>query len=201
MEITVDMVKTLRDRTGAGVLDCKNALTETEGDFETAIKLLRERGLAQVARKAHRAVGEGLIEAYVHTGGRIASLVELNCETDFVARTEDFRNLAHDVAMQVAATNPKFLDAEEVPDEIMDVMREELKAQVEENVPAHVVDRVVEGRLKKHLTQASLLQQPFIKNEDMTVADLVNEKIARLGENIKVRRFVRYELGQGGAGG
>jgi len=196
MEITVDMVKTLRDRTGAGVLDCKNALTETEGDFETAIKLLRERGLAKVARKAHRAVGEGLIEAYVHTGGRIASLVELNCETDFVARTEDFRNLAHDVAMQVAATNPKFLDAEEVPDEIMDVMREELKAQVEENVPAHVVDRVVEGRLKKHLTQASLLQQPFIKNEDMTVADLVNEKIARLGENIKVRRFVRYELGQ-----
>lgn len=196
MEITVDMVKTLRERTGAGVLDCKNALTEAGGDFEAAIKLLRERGLAKVAKKASRAVGEGLIEAYVHTGGRIAALVELNCETDFVARTGEFRDLAHNVAMQVAATDPKFLDAEAVPDEMMDAMRAQLRAEVEEGIPAQVIDRVVEGRLKKQLAQASLLQQPFIKDEDMTVRDLVNEKIARLGENIKIRRFVRYELGQ-----
>jgi elongation factor Ts len=196
MEITVDMVKTLRERTGAGVLDCKNALTDAGGDFEVAIKLLRERGLAKVAKKASRVVGEGLIEAYVHTGGRIASLVELNCETDFVARTEEFRDLAHNIAMQVAAADPKFLDADAVPDDVLDAMRAELKAQIEDGIPAEMVDRVVEGRLKKQLAQVSLLQQPFIKDEGMTVGDLVNEKIARLGENIKVRRFVRYELGR-----
>lgn len=196
MEITVGMVKTLRERTGAGVLDCKNALAETGGDYEAAIKLLREHGLAKVAKKAERVAEEGLIEAYVHTGGRIATLVELNCETDFVARTEEFRALAHDVAMQVAATNPKFLDAGAMPDEVLDGMRAKLKSEVEEDVPAHVVDRVIEGRLRKTLTQVSLLQQPFIKDEGKTVGDLINNKIAKLGENIKIRRFVRFELGQ-----
>ena len=197
MEITASMVKELRESTGAGVLDCKRALEETGGDFEKAIQVLRRRGLAIAAKKSGRATEEGLIEAYVHPGGRIAALIELNCETDFVARTEDFKGLAHDLAMQVAATDPQYIAPEDIPPDVLEEEKAKYRAQAQEmGKPPHVVERIVEGKLKSFYDEVCLLRQPFIKDDDITVNELIAEKIAKLGENIVVRRFVRYELGK-----
>ncbi len=198
MEITVDMVKELRARTGAGVLECKKTLEETNGDFDRAVQLLRERGLAKAAKKVGREAREGIIEAYVHPGGRLASLVELNCETDFVARTEEFQALAHDLAMQVAATAPLYVDADQVPQEVLERERATYRAEMEnQGKPSHIVDRIVDNKLEKFLDQVCLLRQQFIKDEGMTVQDLITSKIAQLGENIVVRRFARFEVGEG----
>ena len=198
MKITTSMVKELREATGAGVLDCKQALEATNGDFDQAIERLREKGLATAARKAGRVAKDGVIESYVHAGSRVAALIEVNCETDFVARTDDFKQLAHDLAMQVVAARPRYLSPEDIPDEEIQRERNIYRAQVAEmgNKPDHVVDRIVEGKLQKYYEEVCLLRQPFIKDEGPTVQDLIIQMIAKLGENIVVRRFVRFELGE-----
>jgi elongation factor Ts len=190
------MVKELRERTGAGVLECKKALEEFGGDFDKAAESLRVKGLAIAARKVDRVAREGLIEAYVHGGGRVASLVELNCETDFVARTQEFRTLAHDLAMQVVAAEPQYLAPADVPSETLAAKRAEFYSEAQGDGRAgEEIESIVAGRLEKYLAQVCLLRQPFIKDERHTVQELINDGIAKLGENIVVRRFVRYELG------
>jgi len=196
--VSAALVKELRELTGAGMLDCKKALEEAGGDLNRAKDILREKGLAAAAKKAGRATTEGLIESYIHGGGRIGVLVEVNCETDFVAKTDAFREFVRDVAMQIAASNPRYLRREDVPPEDLEREREILRAQaLNEGKPAHIVDKIVEGRLNKFYEEYCLLEQPFIKNPDITVAQLLNEKISVIGENIQIRRFVRYELGEG----
>ncbi len=196
--ITAEMVKDLRERTGAGMMDCKKALTETGGDMEKAIDFLREKGLAAAAKRAGRVAAEGVVEAYIHGAGRIGVMLELNCETDFVAKTDDFRALAKDLAMQVAAANPSFVRREEVPAEVIAHEREVLRAQaMNEGKPAHIAEKMVEGRLEKYYKENCLMEQPFIKDPDTTVTQLITAKIAKIGENISVRRFVRYQLGEG----
>jgi len=194
MAITVDMVKELRERTGAGVLDCRNALQEVGGDFDKAATLLRKKGLAIAAKKADREAKEGLVEAYIHGGGRLGVLLELNCETDFVARTADFRELAHDLAMQIAATNPQYLTPQDIPTDVLERQRRREREQVEGDKPEEVVERILEGKLKKYYQEVCLLEQPFIKDESVVIGELITAKIAKLGENIKVRRFERFEL-------
>ncbi|MCJ7619251.1 MAG: translation elongation factor Ts [Anaerolineae bacterium] len=194
MAITVDMVKELRERTGAGVLDCRNALQEVGGDFDKAATLLRKKGLAIAAKKAEREAKEGLVEAYIHGGGRLGVLLELNCETDFVARTADFRELAHDLAMQIAATNPQYLTPQDIPTDVLEGQRRREREQVEGDKPEEVVERILEGKLKKYYQEVCLLEQPFIKDEGVSIRELMTAKIAKLGENIKVRRFARFEL-------
>lgn len=194
MAITVDMVKELRERTGAGVLDCRNALQEVGGDFDKAATLLRKKGLAIAAKKAEREAKEGLVEAYVHGGGRLGVLLELNCETDFVARTADFRELAHDLAMQIAATNPQYLTPQDIPTDVLEGQRRREREQVEGDKPEEVVERILEGKLKKYYQEVCLLEQPFIRDEGVSIRELITAKIAKLGENIKVRRFARFEL-------
>lgn len=196
-EVTAAMVKELRERTGAGMMDCKRALGETGGDMEKAVSYLREKGLAAAARKAGRVAAEGIVDSYIHLTGRVGVLIEVNCETDFVARTDDFRSFVHDLAMQVAASRPEFIRREDVPVEIVEKEKEILAAQVkEEDKPEKVVQKIVEGRLEKFFKETCLLEQPFIKNPDITVQQLLNEQITRLGENMLVRRFTRYELGE-----
>jgi elongation factor Ts len=195
MDITVDMIKELRQLTGAGVLDCRNALAEVEGDFDNAEKLLKKKGLAIAAKKAEREAKEGLVEAYIHGGGKLGVLLELNCETDFVARTDDFRELAHDLAMQIAATDPHHLDPQNIPPETIERERQRQREQIEGDKPEEVMQRILEGKLKKYYEEVCLLEQPFIKDEDVTIRDLIASKIAKLGENIKVRRYARFELG------
>jgi elongation factor Ts len=194
MAITVDMVRELRQRTGAGVLDCRNALEEAGGDFDKAATLLRKKGLAIAAKKAEREANEGLVEAYVHGGGRLGVLLELNCETDFVARTPDFRELAHDLAMQIAATNPRYLSPQDIPADVVESQRQREREQVEGDKPDEVVERILEGKVKKYYQEVCLMEQPFIKDEGVIIAELITSKIAKLGENIKVRRFARFEL-------
>lgn len=196
--ITAEMVKMLRERTGAGMMDCKRALVETDGDIEKAIDELRTKGLAQAAKKAGRVASEGVVTSYIHGGGRIGVLVEVNCETDFVAKTNDFKQLAYDIAMQVAAANPEYLNRESVPQEIIDREKEVLKAQaLEEGKPEKVIEKMVAGRVEKYFKERCLLEQDFIKDLDKSVQDLINENIARMGENITIRRFARYEVGEG----
>ncbi|MBC7106681.1 MAG: translation elongation factor Ts [Firmicutes bacterium] len=198
MEVPAAQVKELRERTGAGMLACKQALVEAGGDMERAITILREKGLAAAAKKAGRAANDGLVEAYIHGGGRIGVLVEVNCETDFVARTEEFRTLARDLAMQIAAARPEYIRREDVPEEVVVKEKAILRAQaLREGKPEKVVDRMVEGRLEKFFKEQCLLEQPFIRDPNITVGQLITEKIARLGENITVRRFARFELGEG----
>lgn len=197
MAITMDMIKELRSKTGAGVLDCRNALQETGGDFEKAVALLREKGLAVAAKKAEREAREGIIGSYVHTGSKVAALVELNCETDFVARTDEFQQLAKDLAMQVVAVNPLYVSPEDIPEDVLEQKKAEYRAQVTESgKPESVIERIVEGKLEKFYEEACLLRQPFIRDEGITVQDLITQAIAKLGENIVVRRFVRFEIGQ-----
>jgi elongation factor Ts len=198
MEISAAMVKELRERTGAGMMDCKKALTEAGGDMERAIELLREKGLASAAKKAGRVAAEGIIEAYIHAGGRIGVLVEVNCETDFVAKNADFREFVHDVAMHIAAANPQYVRREEVPAEVVEREREILRTQtLNEGKPEHIVDKIVEGRIDKFFKEVCLLEQPFVKDPDKTVDQLVKEKIAQIGENISIRRFSRFVVGEG----
>lgn len=192
-----EMVKALRERTGAGVLDCKRALEETGGDLEEATRLLRQRGLAIAAKKAGRLAEEGLVEAYIHAGGRLGALVEINCETDFVARTEEFQRIAHDLAMQVVASNPHYLRPEDVPPEVIEEKKRLFLSELEaQNKPEHLWERIVEGKLERYYDQVCLLRQPFIKDEGLTVEEVITEGIAKLGENIVIRRFARYELGE-----
>lgn len=196
--ITAGMVKDLRERTGAGMMDCKKALSETNGDMEKAVDYLREKGLAAAAKKASRIASEGLVEAYIHGAGRIGVLVEVNCETDFVAKTDDFKSLVRDIAMQIAAANPSYVSREEVSEEVLNHEREILRAQaLNEGKPAHIVEKMIEGRLKKFYEEACLLDQTFIKDPDKTIAQLITERVAKIGENIAVRRFTRYQLGEG----
>ena len=197
-DISAQAVKELRERTGAGFMDCKRALEETGGDIEAAVALLRERGQAAAAKKAGRDVREGLIGSYIHTGGRIGVLIEVNCETDFVARTEQFQQLVRNLAVQVAATYPRFVDVRDIPDDVLAARRAELLGAADVAAkPAEVREKIVDGRLKKWYAEPGgvLLEQPF-RDSEQTVRQLVTEAVATIGENIRVRRFTRYALGE-----
>lgn len=197
MEITTAMVKELREATGAGVLDCRKALETTGGDFDAAVAYLREKGLAEAAKKVDRTAREGVIEAYIHHGSRVGVILELNCETDFVARTGEFRNLAHELALHIAFASPRYLSRDRVPAEVVEEERRIYRAQaLEEGKPENIVDCIVQGKLEKFFQAVCLLEQPFVKDEDRTVEQILKEHTALLGENIVVRRFVRYELGE-----
>jgi len=198
MQITAGMVKELREKTGAGMMDCKKALTEAGGDMERAVEILREKGLAAAAKKAGRIATEGLVESYIHAGGRIGVLVEVNCETDFVAKTEEFKSFVKDIAMQIAAAKPSYIRKDEVPAEEVEKERSILLAQaLNEGKPEHIVEKMVEGRLEKYFKEICLLEQPFIKDPDKSIDQLLKETIAKIGENISIRRFARFELGEG----
>jgi len=197
LEITTAMVKELRQATSAGVLDCRKALEESGGDFDKAVAHLREKGLAAAAKRAGRQASDGRVEAYVHLGSRIAVMLELNCETDFVARTDDFKTLAHDLALHIAFAAPHYLTRQDVPEGVTESERAIYRAQaLQEGKPANVVDRIVEGRLVKFYQQTCLMEQPFVRDEDRTIQDLVTEAIAKFGENVVLRRFVRYAVGE-----
>ena len=197
MAITAAMVKELREKSGAGMMDCKKALTETNGDMDKAVDFLREKGLASVAKKSSRIASEGIVEAYVH-GGRIGVLVEVNSETDFVAKNEEFQNFVKDIAMQIAAVAPKYVSREEVPAEEVEHEKNILTEQARgENKPEHIIEKMVQGRLEKFYEEICLLDQDFIKDSDKKIRDILNDLIAKIGENIKIRRFVRYEVGEG----
>ena len=193
-EITAALVKELRERTGAGMMDCKKALSATDGDLEKAIDFLREKGLAAAAKKAGRVAAEGLVEAYIHGGGRIGVLVEVNCETDFVAKTDAFKELVKDIAMHIAATNPSYLKREEVPTAEQAVLAEQAR---NEGKPEKIIEKMVAGRIEKYYKEVCLMEQPFVKDPDKTISDLITESIAKIGENISIRRFTRYQLGEG----
>lgn len=197
MEITTEMVKELRTATGAGVLECRKALETAGGDFDAAVKILREKGLSAAAKKANREANEGLIGHYIHQGSKVASLIEVNCETDFVARTDEFRALVHELAMQVVAARAQYLRPEDVPAEIIEQEKAIYRTQLaDEKKPAHVIDRIIEGKLAKFYEDTCLVEQPFIKDPSLKVKDLVTNSIARLGENIRIRRFARFAVGE-----
>lgn len=197
-EISASLVKELRERTGAGMGDCKKALVETNGDMEAAIDFLRKKGLAAAAKKAGRIAAEGLVDSYIHMGGRIGVLVEVNCETDFVAGVPDFKEFVKDVAMQIAASNPLYVSRDEVPASIIEHEKQILKEQtMNEGKPENIAAKIVEGRIEKYYKENCLLEQPYIKNPDITIQQLLTDKIAKIGENITIRRFVRYERGEG----
>ena len=196
-KISASLIKDLREKTGAGMLDCRNALQETDGDLEKAVDLLREKGLSKAAKKSSRIAAEGLVEAYIH-GGRIGVLVEVNSETDFVAKTDEFKDFVKDVAMQIAASSPKYVSREEVPEDIINHEKEVLTQQaMNEGKPQNIAEKMVEGRIEKFYKEIVLLEQPFIKDPDKSIETLLKEKIAKIGENIKIRRFVRFEVGEG----
>jgi elongation factor Ts len=197
MEVSAANVRELREKTGAGVMDCKRALAETGGDLDKALVYLREKGLAAAAKRATRRAIEGLVGSYVHAGGKIGVLVEVNCETDFVARTPQFQSLVKDLTMQVAAANPRYVSREEIPQEVLDGERSIYHAQATASgKPAAVVEKIAAGKLEKYFADVCLVEQPFIKDPQRTVGQLVTEAIAQLGENIVVRRFVRFQLGE-----
>ena len=197
-EITAALVKELRERTGAGMMDCKKALSATDGDLEKAIDFLREKGLAAAAKKAGRVAAEGLVEAYIHGGGRIGVLVEVNCATDFVAKTDAFKELVKDIAMHIAATNPSYLKREEVPTAELEHEQAVLAEQARnEGKPEKIIEKMVAGRIEKYYKEVCLMEQPFVKDPDKTISDLITESIAKIGENISIRRFTRYQLGEG----
>ena len=197
-EVTAQMVKELRERTGAGMMDCKNALNESKGNMETAVDTLRKKGLAAAAKKAGRTTAEGAVGSYIHGGGKLGVLVEVNCETDFVARTEPFQELVRDIAMHIAAAEPKFVRREEVTPEALERERAIFTDQaLASGKPANVVEKIVTGKMEKYYSEFVLLEQPFVKNPDLTVAQLIAEKVGKIGENIQVRRFSRFKLGEG----
>ena len=198
--ISAELVKNLREKTGAGMMECKKALTESSGEFEKAVDLLRQKGLASAVKKAGRTASEGLVESYIHMG-KLGTMIEVNCETDFVAKTDDFKELAKDIAMHIAAANPLYLKREDVPQEVLEREKEIYKAQVA-GKPAQVVEKIIEGKLEKFFSDTCLVDQIFIKDPDQKkkIKDLVTEKIAKLGENIIIRRFARFQLGDIAAG-
>ena len=196
MKITSQMVKELRDKTNAGMMDCKKALTETDGDMEKAVDLLRQKGLAVAAKRADRATSEGVIECYIHAGGKIGVMVEVGCETDFVAKTDDFKAFARDIALHVAAINPLALTREEIPADMVDREKEIYVSQARESgKPDNIIEKIVTGKIEKFLAENCLMDQKFVKNPDLTVQDLLNELIAKMGENISIKRFVRFQIG------
>ena len=196
-EISAAMVKGLREKTGAGIMDCKEALAECDADMDKAVEFLRKKGLATAAKRAGRALSEGIIHSYIHTGGKLGVLIEVNCETDFVAKTDDFMELAKNLAMHIAASNPLGIRAEDVPAEVVEKEREIYRAQaLESGKPEKVVEKIIEGKVSKFFKECCLLDQAYVRNPDMTVADLLNEAIAKIGENITVKRFVRFQIGE-----
>lgn len=198
MKITAQMVKELRERTGAPMLQCKKALEETSGDIDQAVDVLRKKGIAAAEKKSGRVAAEGAVGSYIHAGGKIGVLVEVNCETDFVARTDDFQALVRDIGMHIAAANPRFVRREEVTDDVLDREREIFSEQMRaEGKPEKIIPKIVEGKIEKYYSEAVLLEQPFVKDPDKTLQQMITEKVAKIGENIQVRRFERYELGEG----
>jgi elongation factor Ts len=198
MEVSAAAVKNLREKTGAGMMDCKKALAESGGDLDKAVDYLRQKGLAAATKRASRTASDGAIGAYVHPGGKIGVLVELNCETDFVARTAEFQNLLKDIAMQIAAANPRYIRREEIPSEDLDKEKEIYRRQaLESGKPEKVIEKIADGKLDRFYSEVCLLEQSFIKNPDQKVSDVLTEAVARLGENIQVKRFSRYQLGEG----
>jgi elongation factor Ts len=199
MEISTSQVKQLRETTGAGILDCRKALESTGGDMEKAVVILREKGLAAAAKRADRVTKDGTIELYTHGGGRVGVMVEVNCETDFVARTEEFRHFAHEIALQIAASSPRYLDIPDVPAEVAEEEKSIAANRAKgEGKPEGVIDRIVAGRLEKFYQETCLLQQPYIRDETIKVGDLVKQTIAATKENVTIRRFARWELGANG---
>jgi len=197
MEVSSESVRELREKTGAGMLDCKKALVQAAGDIEKAVVFLREKGLASAEKKSGRATKEGLVNAYIHGNGRIGVLIEVNCETDFVSRNEKFQQMVKDIAMHVAALNPRFVSSEEIPQEVKDSEMAIYRTQATESgKPANIVEKMVEGRYKKFCEEVCLLSQPYVKKPEQTVLDYVKENISVIGENISVRRFVRWQLGE-----
>ena len=198
MNFTAQDVKTLRERTGAGMMDCKNALVECDGDMEKAVDYLREKGIAKAAKKAGRIAAEGIVDSYIHMGGKVGVLLEVNCETDFVSKGDMFRALVHDIALHIAAANPSYVTKEEVPAEVIEKEKAILRAQaLEEGKPEKIVDKMVEGRIKSFYEDNCLLCQKFVKDTDKTIEQVVVEATATIGEKISIRRFVRYEMGEG----
>ena len=197
MAITAEMVKELRQSTGAGVLECRKALEACEGDMDKAMQRLREKGLAAAEKRSGRAANQGVIGSYIHTGSRVAGLIEVNCETDFVARTDEFQEMAHELAMQVVAARPRWVNAEDVPAGVLEAEKGIYRKQVlAEGKPENIVERIVTGKVEKFYDQYCLLRQPHFRNPDVTVGDYVKEQTAKMGENVIVRRFVRYEVGE-----
>ena len=195
--ISAQDVKDLRERTGAGMMDCKKALTEADGDMEKAIDLLREKGLAAAAKKAGRIAAEGIVEAYIHGGGRIGVLVEVNCETDFVAKTDEFKAFCRDIAMQIAAASPEYVRREEVPEHVLERERHIARQQaINDGKPEKILDKIVEGRIEKFYKEVCLMEQVYIKDNDLTVDKYLTSKIAKIGENISIRRFARFVVGE-----
>ena len=198
MAFTAADVKNLREMTGVGMMDCKRALVDANGDMEEAIKILREKGLAAAAKKAGRIAAEGIVESYIHLNGKIGVMVEVNCETDFVAKTPDFKAFVHSIAMHIAAAKPLYVNKEEVPQAELDAEREIIRAQaLNEGKPEKIVDKIVEGRISKYYKEVCLMEQQYILDTDITIAQMVNEQVVKVGEKISVRRFVRYEMGEG----
>ena len=196
--ISAQDVKDLRERTGAGMMDCKKALTEADGDMEKAIDLLREKGLAAAAKKAGRIAAEGIVEAYIHGGGRIGVLVEVNCETDFVAKTDEFKSFCRDIAMQVVAASPEYVRREEVPEHVLERERNIARQQaINDGKPEKILDKIVDGRIEKFYKEVCLMEQVYIKDNDLTVDKYLTSKIAKIGENISIRRFARFVVGEG----
>ncbi|HDJ23287.1 MAG TPA: translation elongation factor Ts [Candidatus Aminicenantes bacterium] len=197
MEIKAEQVKQLRDMTGIGMMECKRALQEAGGDLEKAITILRKKGYARAKDKMDRETSEGLIGSYIHTNGKIGVLVELNCETDFVARNEEFQTLVKNIAMHIAATNPKYIAPEDIEDEVLEQEKEIIRAQFKDsNKPPQVIEKIVEGKLKKFYEEICLLEQAYIRDDKMTIAELIASHIAKFGENIQIKRFARFEIGQ-----
>lgn len=197
MSASTDQIKKLRDMTGAGVLDAKRTLEEYKGDFDKALAVLKEKALRSAGKKTERIAKQGLVETYVHTGGRVGAMVEVNCETDFVARTPDFKELAHDIALHIAAAKPQFVSIEDIPPAIVEEQKKIFTdAALAEGKPANIIDKIVQGKIESYYRDVCLLKQPFIRDESMTVHDLIQAKIAKLDENIQVRRFARFELGE-----
>ena len=197
MEVTTEMIKKLRETTGAGILDCRNALEQTEGDLNKAIDILREKGLAMAAKRAGRKASEGVLDLYTHGGGRVGVMVEVNCETDFVGRSEAFRKFAHEIALQIAATSPLYIREDDIPAEDLEHEAQIATAKArEEGKPEQILPRIVEGSLKKYKDETVLMRQSYIRDETKTIQDMLNETIASIGENIVIRRFVRWALGE-----
>ena len=197
MSISAKDVKALRDRTGAGMMDCKNALSEVEGDVEKAIELLRKKGLATARKRAGRALSEGMIQSYIHMTGKLGVLVEVNCETDFVAKNDDFQEFTKNIAMHIAATNPLGITPEDISQEIIEKEKEIYRAQaLDMGKPENVIDKIVEGKLNKFYEESCLLNQPYVRDTDISITDLLNQMIAKIGENISIKRFVRYQIGE-----
>ena len=198
MEISIELVKDLRQRTGAGVVDCKTALQEAQGNIDAAIEYLRRKGLATAAKKAGRIATDGLVSSYIHAGGKIGVLVEVNCETDFVAKTEDFQAFVKNIAMHIAAANPQYIRREEIPEEVLERERGIYRTQaLESGKPEKVIDKIVEGKMERFYSEVCLLEQTYVKDADLTIKELLDAMIAKIGENISIRRFARFQLGEG----